>query len=197
LWFNAYPAPQDRHVTEFFPQFFRDGEYYGKTLGVDEFSFEGTIAVGDQIYEETRHEVLSSDPLTEAFFEKLGGEQEQVVELIHSIRENQNKRFFANLPNAGQVPNLPLGAILETPAIVDANGIHAIMQTPLPTAAAGVLATRFAWVDLVVEAALECSRTKFVDALILDGGVKSPDIATALADDLLTAQRAYLLEYSG
>jgi alpha-galactosidase len=197
LWFNAYPAPQDRHVTEFFSQFFRAGEYYGKTLGVDEFSFEGTIVAGDSIYAEMRRDALSPDPLTEAYFEKLGGEHEQVVEIIHSVRGNQCKRFFANLPNTGQVPNLPLGAMLETPAIADSNGIHAIMQTPLPTAAAGVLATRFAWVDMVVEAALERSRTKFVDALILDGGVKSPDMAAALADDLLETHRAYLLDFNG
>ena len=197
LWFNAYPAPQDRHVTEFFSQFFRTGEYYGKTLGVDEFSLEGTIAEGDAIYAEMRRDALSPEPLTEAYFEKLGGEHEQVVEIIHSVRGNQCKRFFANLPNDGQVPNLPLGAVLETPAIADSNGIHPIMQTPLPTAAAGVLATRFAWVEMVVEAALECSRTKFVDALILDGGVKSADMAAALADDLLENHRAQLNNFTG
>jgi alpha-galactosidase/6-phospho-beta-glucosidase family protein len=82
--------------------------------------------------------------------------------------------------------------VLETPAVVDANGIHAIVQAPLPVAAAGILATRFAWVDVVVEAALEGSRRKFVDALIMDGGVRSPDMATALADELLEAHRAYL-----
>jgi alpha-galactosidase len=192
LWFDAYPAPQDRHVTEFFPQFFRTGKYYGKTLGVNEFSFEDTIAAGDQIYNEMRRDASSADRLTEAYFDKLEGEQEQVVEIIRSIRENQPQRVFANLPNAGQVPNLPLGAVLETPAVVDANGIHAIVQAPLPVAAAGILATRFAWVDVVVEAALEGSRRKFVDALIMDGGVRSPDMATALADELLEAHRAYL-----
>jgi alpha-galactosidase len=197
LWFNAYPAPQDRHVTEFFSQFFRAGEYYGKTLGVDEFSFEGTIAAGDSIYAEMRRDALSPDPLTEAYFEKLGGEHEQVIEIIHSVRGNQHKRFFANLPNTGQVPNLPLGAVLETPVIVDSNGVHPIMQASLPTAAAGVLATRFAWVDVVVEAALERSRTKLIDALILDGGVKSSDIAAALADDLLETHRAYLPDFNG
>jgi alpha-galactosidase len=197
LWFDAYPAPQDRHITEFFSQFFRGGEYYGKTLGVDEFSFEGTIADGDSIYAEMGRDALSPDPLTEAYFEKLGGEYEQVVEIIGSVRENQYKRFFANLPNTGQIPNLPLGAVLETPAIVDSSGVHPIMQAPLPTAAAGVLATRFAWVDVVVEAALERSRAKFVDALILDGGVKSTDMASALADELLEAQRAFLADFDG
>jgi alpha-galactosidase len=197
LWFNAYPAPQDRHVTEFFSQFFRAGEYYGKTLGVDEFSFEGTIAEGDAIYAEMRRDALSPDPLMDATMDELEGEHEQVLEIIRSVRENQGKRFFANLPNTGQVSNLPLGAVLETPAIVDANGVHPIMQAPLPTAAAGLLATRFAWVDVVVEAALERSRTKFVDALILDGGVKSVDMAAALADDLLEAQKAYLTDFDG
>lgn len=192
LWFGAYPAPQDRHITEFFPQLFRGGEYFGKTLGVDEFTFEGTIASGDQIYDEMRRDAFGPEPFTESYFEKMDGEQEQVVEIIRSIRENQYRRVFANTPNAGQVPNLPLGAVVETPAVVDSNGIHAITQAPLPTAAAGLLATRFAWADLVVEAALEGSRTKFIDALILDGGVKSPDMAVDLADELLEAQRAYL-----
>ena len=59
-WFNAFPAPLDRHVTEFFPQFFREGSYYGKTLGVDEYSFEGTIAVGDAIYAQMTEDAASS-----------------------------------------------------------------------------------------------------------------------------------------
>jgi alpha-galactosidase len=50
LWFGAFPSPEDRHVTEFFPQFFRSGGYYGKTLGVNEFAFERTIEFGDRIY---------------------------------------------------------------------------------------------------------------------------------------------------
>jgi alpha-galactosidase/6-phospho-beta-glucosidase family protein len=50
---------------------------------------------------------------------------------------------------------------------------------------------------MVVEAALEHSRTKFVDALILDGGVKSPDMAAALADELLEAQQTYLPQIIG
>jgi alpha-galactosidase len=192
LWFDAFPAPLDRHVTEFFPQFFRDGSYYGRTLGVDEFSFEGTIASGDRIYSEMRADALSPTPLGEDYFNKHGGEQEQVVEIIQSIRDNHQVAFFANLPNTGQAPNLPMGAVVETPAVTDGRGIHAIQQAPLPTAAAGALATRFAWVETVTEAALEGSRDKFIQALILDGAVGSPNIATQLADDLISAHRAYL-----
>ncbi|NTU65573.1 MAG: hypothetical protein HGB05_19770 [Chloroflexi bacterium] len=52
LTFGGFPAPLDRHVTEFFSQLFRSGAYFGKTLGVDEFSFEGTIAAGDRIFDQ-------------------------------------------------------------------------------------------------------------------------------------------------
>jgi alpha-galactosidase len=54
LQFGGFPAPLDRHVTEFFPQFFREGHYYGRTLGKDAFSFENTISWGDKIYEEMK-----------------------------------------------------------------------------------------------------------------------------------------------
>ena len=192
LWFGAFPSPEDRHVTEFFPSLFRDGSYYGKKLGVDEFPFEGTIEVGDMIYAEMQADAFSPEPLTESYFNKHGGEQEQVIEIIRAIRANQPMTFFANLPNQGQAPNLPMDAIVETPALATGSGIRAITQQALPTAAAGVLAGRFAWVEVTVEAALEKNRDKFIQALLLDGAVQSPDIAPRLADDLLAAQREFL-----
>jgi alpha-galactosidase len=192
LWFDAFPSPGDRHITEFFPQMFRDGSYYGKTLGVDEFSFEKTIAVGDRIFDEMRTDALGPDPLTDAYFSKHGGEQEQVVEIIQAILNNDAKMFFANLPNTGQAPNLPLKMVVETPAVTDGRGIHAIQQNSLPAAAAGALATRFAWAEVVAEAALQGSREKFIQALILDGAVNTPDTAVRLADDLIDAHQAYL-----
>jgi alpha-galactosidase/6-phospho-beta-glucosidase family protein len=48
------------------------------------------------------------------------------------------------------------------------------------------------WAETVVDAALEGSRAKFVQALILDGYVSSLEQAATLADDLLAAQAAYL-----
>jgi alpha-galactosidase/6-phospho-beta-glucosidase family protein len=85
-----------------------------------------------------------------------------------------------------------MDAVVEAPSVSDSRGLHAVTVPPLPTAVAGTLATRFAWVETVVEAALERSRDKFIQALILDGAVQSPDKAVALADDLLQAQAAYL-----
>lgn len=195
LTFGGFPAPLDRHVTEFFPQFFRDGTYYGMRLGVDAFSFEGTIQSGDDGYEQMKADAFSPKPLDAAYFKAMGGEHEQVIDIILSIRGDQGKVFSANLPNQGQVANLPAGAIVESPAVADAAGMHPLMQPALSPAIAGALATRFQWVETIVEAALEGSREKFIQSLVLDGYVTSLGQATALADELLSAQSSYLPWY--
>ena len=192
--FGAFPAVLDRHVTEFFPQFFREGHYYGTTLGVDAaaFSFEDTIASGDAIYAEMRAEAFAPGPLPDDYFDRLSGEHEQVIEIIDSIRNNRGRVFSANLPNSGQVPNLPPDAIVESPCIAHSEGLRAIVQPPLPPALVGTLATRYMWAETSVEAALEGSREKFIQALVLDGAVHSLEQAAALADDLLMVQADYL-----
>ena len=191
-WFGAFPAVLDRHVTEFFPQFFREGVYWHKRLGVDAFSFEGTIASGDAHFAEMRAVAHSSDPLPAGYLEQFSGEHEQVMEIIQAVRDHRAWVVSANLPNQGQAPTLPPAAIVEGPALVDGHGLRPLLQPPLSAALTGTLATRCQWVETIVEAALERSREKFVQALVLDGAVSSLDQAVALADDLLAAQAPFL-----
>lgn len=193
--FGAFPAVLDRHVTEFFPQFFREGHYYGKTLGVQAFSFEGTIAHGDQIYAEMSDFAHSSDPLPPDYLERLGGEHEQVIEIITSIRSEREHMYSVNLPNVGQVPNLPRDVIVESPAYTHGGTLRPLALPSLPAALAGMLMTRYMWAETVVEAALEGSRAKVVQALVLDGAVQSPEQAEQLTDALLSAQAAYLPQF--
>jgi alpha-galactosidase len=200
--FGGFPSAQDRHVTEFFPQLFRQGDYYGLTLGVDAYSFEETIAHGDAIFAAMRELALSPDALPDDYFAHagggpavFGGEHEQVVAILRDIRRDAGTLYSVNLPNVGQAPNLPPEAIIEAPAVATAAGLRPLAQPPLPAGIVGTLATRLAWVETVVEAALEGSRAKFVQALILDGAVPSVAVAEALADDLLAAQAAYLPQF--
>ena len=193
--FGAFPAPGDRHVTEFFPQFFRDGKYYGKTLGVDAFSFEDCIANGDRIFDRMREDALSPGPLREDYFDQFGGEHEQVLDIIESLRTDDGKIYSTNLPNTGQVPNLPRDAVLESPAAASDGRLQPVPQESLSAGIAGVLAGRLAWCETVVEAALEGSRTKFIQALVLDGAVDSLETATKLADELLAAQAEHLPQF--
>jgi len=194
--FNAFPAVLDRHVTEFFPQLYaKEKSYFGKTLGVDACSFERTVEWGDRSFEEMRAVALSRDPLPAGYFDRQTGEHEQVIEIIDSIRTDAGRVYSANLPNRGQVPNLPADAVLEAPAVADGGGVRAIAQPPLAPGLVGTLAARLAWVETVVEAALEGSREKFVQALLIDGSVDSLQQAEKLADELLAAQAQYLPQF--
>lgn len=193
LQFGAFPAPMDRHITEFFPfMFSREHGYYGKTLGTEAFSFERTIAKGDNEFEAMREEAHSSGPLSAHYFERFSGEHEQVMDIIESIRTGNGRIYSANAPNTGQAPNLPPDVVLECPCRATAAGMEPVTTSPLPTGAAGVIAQRLAWVEILAEAAAESSREKFIQALILDGAVKSADEAARMADDFISAQRDYL-----
>jgi alpha-galactosidase len=190
---GAYPVPGDRHITEFYPERFgREGAYYGKTLGRDAYTFEGVIAAGDAGYEEMKRTALSPDPLPDGWLERSGGEHEQVVEIIGAIRRDRRLVCSANLPNRGQVPNLPRDAVVETTCLVDGSGVRPVLQEPLPAAIAERLARRLEWAEATVEAALEGSRERFVSALLLDGAVSSRETAGRLADEMLAAHREHL-----
>ena len=181
---GAFPAVLDRHITEFYPQFFRHGYYYGMRLGVDAFSFEGTIAGGDAEFAAMHADAVSDQPLPASLFVRESGEHEQVVEIIAALRAGSGASYAVNLPNRGQVPDLPLGAIVESPAIARHNTLEPIPQPPLGPTLAGMLASRYAWVEAIVAAAVHRDRDAFVNALIIDGYVESLAIAQRLGDEL-------------
>jgi alpha-galactosidase len=196
--FGAFPAVGDGHVSEFFPGLFPDGNPEGRLPPSRRWSFEGIIREGDRIYAEMKEKAFSKEPLEPDYFEKNRGEgeHEQATEIVESIRMDLGRVYSANLPNTGQVPNFPPEAIVECNALATASGMKGIAQPPLPPGIVGTLATRFAWVETAVEAAMEGSRDKFVQALILDGSVKSIDMAEKLADELLAAHAEYLPQFN-
>ena len=134
----------------------------------------------------------SADPLPESFLEQASGEHEQACDIVESIRTGAGREYNANLPNRGQVPNLPRDAVVECPAMATTGGMQPRRTQPLPATIVGMLASRFQWVEVTVEAALEGSRDKFVQALLIDGAVTSIETAYRLADELLAAQKEYL-----
>lgn len=194
--FNAFPAVLDRHVTEFFPHMTSAAKgYYGKTLGIDEFSFENTINQGDLIFEEMKEEAFTRGELSPDYLNQISGEHEQSTDIIESIRNNRQRVFSVNLPNKGQIPNLPMDAVVECPAITTRNGLRPLILKPLSSGIAGTLATLFMSVEATVEAALEGDRDKFIQALLLDGSVKTIDTAAKMADELLAAHSEYLPQF--
>jgi alpha-galactosidase len=190
--YGAYPAVNDRHVVEFYPERFPNGDYCGKTLGVDIFSIEETIANGDRVYARMRAQALGEQPLDKQIFDRGPGEHEQLLDILRSIWSDSRRVFAVNLPNEGLVPNLPGGAYLELPGVATARGLRGIQVPDLPEPLAAILTRKLSATQLTVEAALTGDRRLLVEALLADGAVSDPAVAREMSDELLEAHKAYL-----
>ncbi len=194
--YGAYPAVNDRHVVEFFPERFPGGAYYGRgRLGVDVFSLEDVIARGDEVYSRMQAQARGETELDEGVFRRASGEHEQLLEIIAARARDSRTMFPANLPNRGAVAQLPPDAILELSSVATARGLSPMQVRGFPDVLAAPVARRLAACEVTVESALTGSRALFVEALLADGSVADPSIASRLADALLAAQREFLPQF--
>lgn len=194
--YGVFPVMMDRHASEFFPERFPGGEYYGKRLGIDAFPIDLRISQGDDIYDEMVRLAVGEEPLPEDFFQKVPGEHEQLLEIILSRINDDRGVFSVNLPNSGAVSNLPDDAVIEVPAAATGRGFSQLHSGPLPDVLAAILLKKIAAIEVTVEAALQGSRELFVEALLLDGSVKNREAAEALCTDLINGHRDHLPQFA-
>jgi alpha-galactosidase len=190
--YGAYPAVNDRHVTEFFPQRWPGGAYYGRTLGVDAFPVPEILEWGEDRYQSMKAQAEGRVPLDESVFGRSTGEQEQLIAIIRSVLHDSREMFSVNLRNAGAIPGLPGDAAVEIPGVATARGLRPLQVPDLSPPLVAILAQRLVPVRLAIEAALAGDRRLVVEAIIADGAVTRPDAARALADALIEAQARFL-----
>lgn len=190
--YGAFPAVLDRHVTEFYPDLCRQGAYYGLTLGVEAFSFEGTIARGDANFARMAALARGETELDPQIFAYTPGEHEQLVTILDCFWGKGQGIFPVNLPNNGRVPGVPDDAILEGNSYIDENGVRVLSTGDIPLALRDQIARRAAITELTVDAALTGDVQLMAQAIIADGSVVRPQVALALAKDLLKAQAEHL-----
>lgn len=97
----------------------------------------------------------------------------------------------ANLPNAGHIPNLPEGAVVELPATVTAEGV-ALHRCPGPLPLLFEIWVRqhLAVHDLSVRAVLEHRRQAAIEAIACDPVFRDCDCSPGqLLDELLAANQ--------
>jgi alpha-galactosidase len=194
--YGAFPAAEDRHVTEFFPERWANGKYFGKTLGVDAFSVPEILDWGEQRYQSMIAQADGTAPLDESIFDRSSGEQEQLIAIIRSVLTDSRRMFSCNVLNRGCVPGLPDDAAVEIPGVATARGIRPVAVPDLPTPLRAILSRRLSSVYLAIEAAMAGDRDLVVEAMIADGAVSDPDAAAALTDELLDAQRRFLPRFA-
>ena len=97
-----------------------------------------------------------------------------------------------NLRNAGCIPGLPDDMIVEVPADVDSGGLRPCRMEPLPEGIIGLMRPYASIHKLLVEAYVEKSKNKLVQAVLLDPTCRSYQGAVGLVDEMIRLQKGIL-----
>jgi alpha-galactosidase/6-phospho-beta-glucosidase family protein len=101
-------------------------------------------------------------------------------------------KFIVNVPNEGQIDNVPRDAVVECIAEISSLGVQPLAVGPLPHAAYAVIAPHVARQELIVEAALTDQREPALAALATDPLVPDPAVVEPMLDELLEANVAFM-----
>jgi len=123
-------------------------------------------------------------------------DSEGALEMIENqVTAATHYHLAANLRNEGQISNLPLDSAVETPVIVDGAGVHPVHVGALPEPVAELCRREIASAQLGVDAAVEGSREKALQCLLLDPVITDVETARKILDDYLTSYKEYLPQF--
>jgi len=116
---------------------------------------------------------------------------DMMVEVAASIFHNLRKTYVVMVRNNGIVSNLPDDSMIEVAASLSINGPQPYAVGPIDTFYKGLIETQHAYEKLTVEAYMEGSYTKALQALTLNRTVVDAKKAREVLDDLIEANKEY------
>jgi alpha-galactosidase len=190
--FGLCPVPGDTHLCEYLPWMSDPNTKPWEKYNIRLYDWDLFTSVRE--FELHRLSEMANGVTTiEAL---LDTDSEGALEMIENVAGTGNHyHLAANLPNNGQISNLPLGAIVETPVQVNGAGIHPVHMGALPGPIAELLRREIATAQLSVDAAVEGSREKALQCLLLDPIITDIGTAKNILDDYLTSYKEYLPQF--
>ena len=198
--FGAFPCVGDGHICEFLPGWQGKGAYYGKTFGIDagHGSFEVYAAGFDRVYQEMADMAYGRLPVTKREDGPTGitfRDEDLFIDVLNASMGQDEIFRTVNLPNKGQVSNLPLGAVLESTTVVGGTGFEPLCFGNLPPGLTAILMRILGTQALTVQAALQADRKLAVQALVAGETVKTEAKAERVMDVILDTHREYLPQF--
>ncbi len=190
--FGLMPVPGDGHLDEYLPwcsdPLTKPWEKYGLEL----YDWEGA-AQGRERGHAHIERMASGEEGIEEIQE---ADSEGATEVVEALALAGNAYHVAvNVPNIGQISNLPAGAIVETPALLSGMGVQPVAMGALPEGVAELLRRELTCVRLCVDAAATGDRQKALQCLLLDPVITDLDVARQILDDYLTTYRDHLPQF--
>jgi alpha-galactosidase len=178
-----FPTESSEHSAEYLPWFLRDDQMIERfRVPVDEYVRRSEENL--ELYEEMR------TTLAEGGSFEIERSLEYASLIIHSVLTGEERVIYGNVRNTGLIPNLPDGACVEVPCLVDGNGVQPTSVGPLPAQLAALNRTFLNVCELTVRAAIEGSRELVHQAALLDpnaSGTLAPQAIHEMVEALIDA----------
>ncbi len=186
--YGAIAAAGDRHLAEFTaPRYTRDPETVRKWM----FSLTPVSWRKQDLAERLRKSEALVSGKEKPDMKPSGEEGHLLMKALLGLGDLVSN---VNLPNRGQIPNLPLGAVVETNARFARDRIDPLSPGPLPDSLLPLISRHAENQGNTLDAALRCDRELGFATFMNDpqlAGV-SPEEGRKLFDDMLRNQRAFL-----
>ncbi len=186
---GLFPIGGDRHIIEFFPHARAATEtknlHYNMQWRVDmikQKKLDGEISENPEsvVAKATGKAPLNLPEPGKTSPEAMGKQ-------INTILHGPASTHFLITRNNGAVPNLPDWAAIEINAVIGQGGARAVALGEMPAVAARWTLPHIYTNELIIEAAVEGSRTKAIQALACDHMIRDFHEATKVFDALVEA----------
>jgi alpha-galactosidase len=179
--FGLYPAPGDRHVSEFFSAFLKDRVMRERNLAWKNNDFAAVDSWRDRDFKNL-DELINKRQGFEKF---LRGSGETAVHFIKALASGQISTEMVNMRNRGYVGNVSDGMIVEVPAFIDHFGLHPQVIGDLPAGIAAKCDALGREYELLVSAAVNRDMDLVLQAAYLDPLCANCDYPEDLVTDLI------------
>jgi alpha-galactosidase len=189
-----YPTETSEHSAEYLPWFLHSDEQIER-YRLTPLEYLGISEQNVAEFEAARA-ALDAGELLE--FEEDAAEY--APQVIHSIVTGTRREIHGNVVNRGYIDNLPEGAVVEVPCIVDSDGVTPIAVGRIPLAGAALNRSYLSVAELAIEAARTGVPELVRQALLVDpnaGASLNPEQIWALCDELTAAHATLLPESLG
>ena len=188
LLYGYLPAAGDRHVCEFLPGYLRDErERERLDLRVTTVDVRRERLAADR--ERVRRMIRGGEPIP------TGRSREEISDIMAAMWTGEDSVNIVNLPNAGQVRDLPPGAVVETYGVLNGTGASGIVFGELPTPVAALVHPHVFNQEAIVQAGLTGDMDLAFHAFLNDPLVGSGPDARKMFDEMFEAQREYLPQF--
>ena len=190
--FGCFPIPGDEHLCEYLP-------WASDPLTKPWDKYEISLYDWDlmaQLREFGLNDIAKMADGQATIAHLREADSEGALEMIENVAGAGNHYHLAvNLPNVGQIANLPAGAIVETPGLVSGMGVWGVSVGSLPEPVAELCRREIAVVRLGVDAAVRGDRQAALQCLLLDPVITDLDVAQQVLDDYLETYREQLPQF--